>query len=368
MSTRSTRRPRSCRSKARTLDRSKDARFSMLETLADHDDELMEQLLEDIPPPRDKVFDDLAKELRDGLVCPVLMGVGDAHQRRAAAAEGAAPRGARASRATAKRLGVKPAATRSPMCSRRCTPPMAARCRSRACSPARSATAPRFITPEREAGRVSGVFKLLGQNTEKRGPAAAGETVALGKLESRQDRRHAHRPASRRMPPLAQVDAAIRRCWRSRSPPRSARTTSSSARRCNKLVDEDPSLIVVHNPETHEVVMWGQGEMHLRVATERLADRFGVAISTAAADASATARPSRSRSSSAAGTRSSPAATASSATWCSTSSRCRAAPASSSRTRSPAAWCRATTSRRSRRASSTRSSTARSASRWSTSR
>ncbi|MEA2951320.1 MAG: elongation factor, partial [Alphaproteobacteria bacterium] len=57
------------------LDREKTARFSMLETLADHDDELMEQLLEDIPPPRDKVFDDLAKELRDGLVCPVLMGV-----------------------------------------------------------------------------------------------------------------------------------------------------------------------------------------------------------------------------------------------------------------------------------------------------
>ena len=57
------------------LDREKEARFTMLETLADHDDELMEQLLEDIEPPRDKVFDDLAKELRDGLVCPVLIGV-----------------------------------------------------------------------------------------------------------------------------------------------------------------------------------------------------------------------------------------------------------------------------------------------------
>jgi elongation factor G len=45
-----------------------------------------------------------------------------------------------------------------------------------------------------------------------------------------------------------------------------------------KLVDEDPSLTVIHNPETHEVVVWGQGEMHLRVATERLAERFGVAI------------------------------------------------------------------------------------------
>src|SRR6201988_424380 len=55
-------------------DLEKTARFSMLETLADHDDELMEQLLEDIQPPRDKVFDDLSKELRDGLVCPGLFG------------------------------------------------------------------------------------------------------------------------------------------------------------------------------------------------------------------------------------------------------------------------------------------------------
>src|SRR4029079_11604907 len=58
-----------------SLEREKTARFSMLETLADHDDELMTQLLDDIQPPRDKVFDDLAKEMRDGLVCPVLMGV-----------------------------------------------------------------------------------------------------------------------------------------------------------------------------------------------------------------------------------------------------------------------------------------------------
>ena len=77
------------------VDREKTARFSMLETLADHDDELMEQLLGDIEPPKDKVFDDLSKELRDSLVCPVLMGVRDPHQRRAAADEGAAPRGAR---------------------------------------------------------------------------------------------------------------------------------------------------------------------------------------------------------------------------------------------------------------------------------
>ena len=52
----------------------KEARFSMLEKLADYDDELMEQLLEDVPPPRDKVFDDLSKELREGQICSVLLG------------------------------------------------------------------------------------------------------------------------------------------------------------------------------------------------------------------------------------------------------------------------------------------------------
>src|SRR5438046_1882226 len=55
-------------------DRNNEARFTMPESLGDHDDELMDQLLNDIPPPRDKVFDDLAKELREGVICPVLIG------------------------------------------------------------------------------------------------------------------------------------------------------------------------------------------------------------------------------------------------------------------------------------------------------
>ena len=39
----------------------KEQRYSMLERLADYDDELMEELISDIEPPRDQVFDDLAK-------------------------------------------------------------------------------------------------------------------------------------------------------------------------------------------------------------------------------------------------------------------------------------------------------------------
>ena len=59
---------------AGVIQEEKHARYSMLEKLADYDDALMEQLLSDIDPPKDLVFDDLRRELREGRVVPVLMG------------------------------------------------------------------------------------------------------------------------------------------------------------------------------------------------------------------------------------------------------------------------------------------------------
>src|SRR4029079_13844294 len=55
-------------------DRKSMARYAMLEKLADYDDTLMEQLLDDIEPEREKVFRDLVKEMRSGAICPVLIG------------------------------------------------------------------------------------------------------------------------------------------------------------------------------------------------------------------------------------------------------------------------------------------------------
>ena len=39
---------------------------------------------------------------------------------------------------------------------------------------------------------------------------------------------------------------------------------------------------MIQNPRTHDIVLWGQGEMHLRVALERLNDRFGVNVKSQA--------------------------------------------------------------------------------------
>ncbi len=255
------------------LDRERSARFNMLEKLADHDDALMEQLLDDIAPPRDLVFDDLARELRDGDVVPVLMGVAartNGVLRLLKALRHEAPDVA----STAARLGVSGECVAYVMKTFNTT-------HSGKLSVARVLSGHvgdgiTLLAPEREAGRVSGTFKLVGMNTEKRAPASAGETVGLGRLEHARtgDTLSAGREAH---PALAEVRP---------HPPVLAVALSARERKddvklgqaLHKLLDEDPSLAVEHNPETHEVVLRGQGEMHLRVATERLTERFGVAI------------------------------------------------------------------------------------------
>src|SRR3954468_6737099 len=260
------------------LDTEKTARFSMLETLADHDDELMEQLLEDIQPPRDKVFDDLAKELRDGLVCPVLLGSATRTNgvlRLLKALRHEAP----GVEATARRLGVKPAGNEAVAYVMKTLHTAHGGKMSIARVLTGSiAEGAQLMGPSDTADRVAGVYKPFGQQSEKRGAATAGDTVALGKLDhaktgetlSSGKQAPEQIPGIEPNPPVLAIAAAAKE----------RKDDVKLGQALHKLVEEDPSLTVFHNPETHEVVMWGQGEMHLRVAGERLADRFGVGVLT----------------------------------------------------------------------------------------
>jgi elongation factor G len=103
-----------------------------------------------------------------------------------------------------------------------------------------------------------------------------------------------------------------------------------------KLVDEDPCLKVEHVANTNETIVYGLGELHLRVLLDRLRDVYKFEVNTSRR-ASPTARPSPARPKATTATRSRPAAPASSARSSCASSRCRAAAASSSSTRSRAA-------------------------------
>jgi elongation factor G len=263
--------------KGDNLDRKKEARFTMLETLADHDDQLMEQLLEDIEPPRDKVFDDLAKELRDRIVCPVLLGVATRSNgvlRLLKALRHESPGVSE----TAQRVGVKAGNDTVALVLKTFHTTHGGKMSVARLLAGQAGDGTTLMTSAGDAGRVSGVFKLMGQNFEKRGQATVGETVALGKLDSAKT---GDTLSSGKQPAAALLQAKP-------YAPVLAIAVQAKERKDDvklgpaftKLTEEDPSLTVVHNAESHEVVIWGQGEMHLRVAAERLADRFMVPVST----------------------------------------------------------------------------------------
>ena len=261
------------------LDREKEARFSMLEKHADHDDSLMEQLLEDIPPPRDAVFDDLARELRDGLICPVLLG--------SALRENGVLRLMKALRheapgiaETAKRLGVTETKEALGYVFKTLHLQHGGKLSLTRVLSGHLDDGATLHAASGEAARVSGILAATGAYDSKRAAAEAGDTVALGKLEVVKT---GDTIATGKTAPQALVK--IYPC-----PPVLALSIAALDRKddvklgqaLQRLHEEDPSLTMVQNPRTHDTVLWGQGEMHLRVALERLRDRFGVHVKSQA--------------------------------------------------------------------------------------
>jgi len=246
------------------LDREKEARFSMLEKLADHDDALMEQLLEDIPPPRDAVFDDLARELREGLICPVLLG--------SALRENGVLRLMKALRhespgvtETAKRLGVKEAKDALAYVFKTVHLQHGGKLSLTRVLAGRLDDGATLHASSGESGRLSGITAANCANDSKRALAEAGDTVALGKLDTMKTGDTLS--AGKAPPVLAIAIAATDR-----------KDDVKLGQALLRLNEEDPSLTMIQNPRTHDIVLWGQGEMHLRVALERLRDRFGVNV------------------------------------------------------------------------------------------
>jgi elongation factor G len=262
---------------ATTTDLEKQARFSMLEKLADYDDELMEQLLEDVPPARDKVFDDLSKELRDGLICPVLFGSaenGNGILRLLKALRHEAPFVA----ATAKRLGVGPA----PSCAYVLKTFHTAHGGKLSLARVLAGSFADGTTVYGGAGdeRISGIFSVMGQEPTKRGEAHPGDTVAFGRLDSTKT---GDTLTAEKGKPIALERAALTQpvfglAIAAKEKKDEVKLTAAIA----KIIEEDPSISLTHSQDMGEMVLWGQGEMHLRVALEKLVRKYGIDASTRA--------------------------------------------------------------------------------------
>jgi elongation factor G len=252
-------------------ERKGEARFHMLEQLADNDDELMEQLLSDVQPSREKVFSDLTKDVQAGLICPVLLGSAENANgivRLLKALRHEAP----FVEQTAKRLKLENAKSAAQVLKTVYTPHGGKLSLVRVLAGEFSEGT--VVQGAHSEERVAGVFSMMGQEARKRGPAKAGDTVALGRLEKIQS----GETITAEKGGITQVKAP--------EPPepvyaiaigvkdRKDEVKLTSA--LGKLNEEDPSLRLQHAQDTHQLVLHGQGEMHLRVALERLKRKYGI--------------------------------------------------------------------------------------------
>jgi elongation factor G len=62
--------------------------------------------------------------------------------------------------------------------------------------------------------------------------------------------------------------------------PKSKADDDKLATALHRLLDEDPTLRLERNAETHQTLLWGMGETHLGIARERLARKLGVEVQT----------------------------------------------------------------------------------------
>ena len=153
---------------------------------------------------------------------------------------------------------------------------------------------------------------MLGKDQSKLASAKAGETVALGKLDDVRtgDTLSSGKGArSARSPSLTPPDPVFSIALR----PKERKDEVKLSAALQRLVEEDPSMLLQHQQDSSETVLSGHGEMHLRVIIERLEGRNQIPIERHA-PAVPYRETIRKPSPSAAATRSNRAAMASSAT------------------------------------------------------
>ncbi|HEY8616858.1 elongation factor G [Phenylobacterium sp.] len=251
-----------------------EARFHMLEQIADFDDELLEQLLSDVTPSRDAVFADLVREMQDGLIVPVFFGSasnGFGVQRLLKALRHEAPLPDRA----AERLGVEKGA----YVLKAAYAGQSGKLAYARVFGQKLDDGAELVLPGGERCRAAGLFAVQGANLKKTPQAAVGDVVAVGKVEQ---------AAAGQILSLTGEPQLLKQAVRPRRPlfavALAAKNRKDDVRlsgALSKLIEEDPGLSLTHDAEARQVLLAGQGEGHLRLALERLKRRFGVEIDTA---------------------------------------------------------------------------------------
>ena len=246
-----------------------ETRSSLVEKLADFDDALLEQLLEDVQPSKEEIYKHLTQDLRKSLIVPVFVGAATADhgvRRLWKALRHEAP----SPQETAARLGI--AAAGEPMAQVIKTYHLPHTGKLSVSRVWRGAIAEGAVL---NGVRVAGVLRLVGAQQEKIASAGFGEVVGLARMEEIVT--GTVLTPSGKADPLPQPDRpqpvfglAIH------AEKRGDDVKLSGA--IAKLIDEDPALELEHNQDTREMVLWGQGDVHVQIAMDRLRNRHNLAV------------------------------------------------------------------------------------------
>ncbi|HET7526554.1 MAG TPA: elongation factor G, partial [Burkholderiaceae bacterium] len=256
---------------AEILPRESEARREMLETLSEFDDQLLEQLIEDVAPEKSLIYRDLHDEFGADQISPVLIGAGDREngvRRLLKALRHDTPFVAE----TAKRRDLPSNGAALLECFKVLHQSHAGKlslCRVWSGS---------LVEGQSVGGqRIGTLLRPFGQRLDKIAEAKAGEIVALAKVDALSS---GHSLAASGIVATADFPAPEAPVFALslRAKNRNDEVKLSGA--LHKIVEEDPSLGFEARGETHELLLKGQGEMHLKVAVDKLAGRYNVAVDT----------------------------------------------------------------------------------------
>jgi elongation factor G len=251
--------------------REAEARTQMLEQLADHDDDLLEQLLMDQVPEAQTIFADLARETGENLGVSVLFGSAQSCwgvRRLLKALRHEAP----GPESTARRLSVS-------------DPSLYAFKVSHGGSVGRLALA-RVLGGEIAEGtdlksredvvRLGAVFAVQGEKTSKVTKARNGDIVAIGKADELKAGQWLSKGA---IPPHIEVELPSRNA-RLAVQPSDRKDDVRLASALAKLAEEDSALTIEHDDASHELRLRGVNDEHLNLVIARLKRRYGVEVSS----------------------------------------------------------------------------------------
>jgi elongation factor G len=250
-------------------DREHEARTHMLEQLADHDDELLEQLLMDEAPTREKVLQDLARETGDNLGVSVLFGSASSSwgvRRLLKAMRHEAP----APQAAADRLSVSDPSLYVFKVIHGSIGRLAL---SRVLG-GRIAEGSDLKAEGSEHARLGALFHVQGEKTTKVSEARLGDVVAVAKIDNIKAGQWL---SAGKLPPPVEVGYPARNCAIAIEPADRKDDVKLSGA-LQRLSDEDSALVIEHDDANHEIRLRGVNDEHLNTVLARLKRRYGVEV------------------------------------------------------------------------------------------